>query len=81
MSRKTFIIILVVVILALYLFVPIPEGVYQDGGTKVYSARVYKIVVWNKVLSNGTYEKTVVYWFPYNYCTIDELWLIEQRRS
>lgn len=77
-----------IIIILLVLFVPIPMGIYKDGGTKVYSALTYKIVKWNRLIArqdeNGewigdTYSKTVTYWFPNNFKSIDELWEIEQK--
>ncbi len=72
----------------LFLFLPIPTGSYDDGGTREYSALTYKIVVWNKFLAevNGdgsvgdfyTYHKTSVFWFPDNYKSIDDLWKMER---
>lgn len=65
MKKKIWIPILVVVILAI-LFVPIPSGVYKDGGTREYTALTYKIVDWNRLTDGGgTYSKTKVYFFPY----------------
>ena len=69
------------------LFVPIPNGVYNDGGTKDYNALTYKIVVWNRLVAEAdeegsqstvhTYHKISVFWFPDNFKSIDELWKIE----
>lgn len=33
------------------LFVPIPRGPYDDGGTRVYDAIAHKIVVWNRAIA------------------------------
>ena len=46
MKKRIWIQILVVLILAI-LFVPIPVGVYKDGGTREYTAITYKIADWN----------------------------------
>ena len=77
-----------IAVILLLLFLPIPTGVYDDGGTREYSALTYKIVVWNKFLAevNGdgsvgdfyTYHKTSVFWFPDNYKSIDDLWKMER---
>lgn len=70
--RKT---VLVLIIIALLLFTPIPKGTYRDGGTKDYMALTYRIVVWNRLVGDGSiYHKTSVYWFPANYGSIDALW-------
>ncbi len=76
------------IILLLILTVPIPAGIYKDGGTRDYRALAYRIVVWNRMLSDeemrvyhtDTYHRTSFYLFPYNFKSIDELWKIEQKR-
>ncbi len=77
MKKKRTGIILIIVILAV-LFVPVPTGVYKDGGTKIYSALTYKIVDWNVLVGvEDTYSKTSIYWFPNNLKSYDELWKLE----
>ncbi len=86
---KKIIIIAAVVLVALVLvfFLPVPQGSYDDGGTRDYNALTYKIVVWNKIMAgideNGqtvhnTYRNTSVFWYPDNQKSIDELWQIEK---
>ncbi len=70
--------ILIVVLILLILIIPIPTGVYKDGGTRVYSALTYKIVDWNRLTGYSTYNKTKVYFFPYNFKSIDGLWYKEK---
>ena len=87
MKKKTLSIILTVVIVALVLFVPIPYGALDDGGTKVYVALTYQIVAWNRynlkydengaVIGHDIYSKTSVYLFPDNFKSISELWQME----
>ena len=87
MKKKTFEILLIVIIAALVLFVPIPRGPYDDGGTMEYVALAYRIVVWNRyniqidengdVVVNEKYNKTSVFLFPDNSKNLDELWLME----
>ena len=77
MKKKIWIPILVVVILAI-LFVPIPTGVYKDGGTREYTALTYKIVDWNRLTGDSTYDETKVYFFPNNFKSIDRLWCYEE---
>ena len=78
MKKKIWIPILVVVVLAI-LFTPIPTGVYKDGGTREYTSLTYKIVDWNRLTdSGGIYEKTKVYFFPYNFKSISSLWYNEK---
>ena len=86
MNKKTIAIVLTVVI-ALVLFVPIPKGPYDDGGTREYVALTYRIVVWNRFVSkydeNGNtvrlekYSNTTIYWFPDNFKSYSELWQME----
>jgi len=89
MKRKSIVIVLIIVaVILMVLFLPIPKGTYEDGGTREYGALLYKIVVWNKIQvevnvdgSGGEthiYHKTSVFWFPDNQKSIDELWKIER---
>lgn len=89
MKKKTIgIISACVAVILLVLFLPIPMGIYNDGGTREYAALTYKIVVWNRIQaemnedgSGGDihfYHKTSVFWFPDNNKSIDELWKIEK---
>ena len=90
MKKKVLIPIIVIFILALILFWPIPQGSYDDGGTRDYNALTYKIVRWNKIIveldENGqpihdTYRKTSVFWYPDNQKSIDELWQMEMAKQ
>lgn len=47
MKKKVWIPIVIVVLLAI-LVIPIPTGVYKDGGTREYTALTYKVVDWNR---------------------------------
>ncbi len=80
MKKRIWIPILVVAILAI-LFIPIPTGVYKDGGTREYTALTYKIVDWNRNSDNISYDKTRVYFFPNNFKTIDELGEYEEDKA
>ena len=51
MNKKKLIGILLIILLLLILFVPIPSGIYKDGGTRVYTALTYKIVKWHVILN------------------------------
>ena len=86
MKKRIVIPVIIVIALALILFLPIPEGTLNDGGTRVYAALTYKIVVWNRVIDktdeNGqltvdTYYNTSVYWYPDHQKGISELWQME----
>ena len=86
MKKKIIIPIAIVVVLVTVLFLPIPRGAYDDGGTREYQALTYKIVAWKRINSeideNGetvhrTYEKNSVFWYPDNFRDIDDLWKME----
>ena len=80
MRKKIWIPIMIVAVLAI-LLIPIPTGVYEDGGTRVYSALTYKIVDWNRFVSaDETYDATRVYFFPNNLKSIDSLWAYEEEK-
>ena len=85
MSKKILIPIIAVVVILAVLFVPIPKGSYDDGGTREYVALTYKIVDWNRICdvvgdnSPSVYEKTVVYFGENKNKTIDELWASEAK--
>lgn len=90
MKKKILLIsVIAAVALILVLFLPIPRGAYDDGGTRVYTALTYKIVKWNRMVSvyndDGVmvridiYNDTSVYWFPDNFKSVDELWEVERR--
>lgn len=48
MKKKIWIPIVIVALLAI-LVTPIPTGVYNDGGTREYTALTYKVVDWNRL--------------------------------
>lgn len=77
MKKRQWIIGLSVALVLAVLFVPIPSGIYKDGGTRAYTALTYKVVVWNRIYDaekSGFYQRTCVYWFPNNFKSIDVLW-------
>ena len=78
MKKKIWIPILIVVGLAI-LVIPIPTSVCRDGGTREYMAMMYKIVDWNRLIEDGKYDKTKVYFFPKNFKSLDELWAEEEQ--
>ena len=78
MKKRIWIPIIAAVVLLAVLFVPIPSGTYKDGGTREYAALTYKIVDWNKLTSDGKYDKTKIYFFPNNFKSINELWTYEE---
>lgn len=72
--KKKGIWILTGVLLLAVLFVPVPTSVYKDGGTRVYSALTYKIVCWNRLMEDGVYQKTRVYFLADRFRSLDGLW-------
>ena len=56
------------------LFIPVPQASYDDGGTREYTALTYKVVAWNRLTSEGVYDRTRVYFLGDRWKTIDELW-------
>ena len=78
MKKKIWLPIIAAVVLLAVLFVPIPSGTYKDGGTREYAALTYKIMDWNKLTSDGKYDKTKIYFFPNNFKSINELWTYEE---
>lgn len=86
MKKKIIIPLAIFLLFLLVLFLPIPRGSYEDGGTREYRALTYKIVRWNKInaiiTENGepihsTYRNTSLFWFKDKNKTIDQLWKIE----
>ena len=87
MKKAKIVIPVCVIAVLLILFLPIPKGTLEDGGTREYTALTYKLVVWNRLLAEANedgsagdvhvYHKTSVYWFPDNRKSIDELWKME----
>lgn len=78
MKKKVWLWVLAGVLLLAVLFTPIPTGTYRDGGTREYTALTYKIVDWNRLTGGGVYDKTKIYFFPYNFKSIDSLWYLEE---
>lgn len=78
MRKKMWILIIIIAVLVV-LLIPIQTGLYEDGGTRVYSALTYKIVDWNRFSSTDEiYDATKVYFFPNNLKSIDSLWAYEE---
>jgi len=66
------------------LFVPIPKGSYDDGGTREFVALTYKIVRWHRLYDDGVdkaaiYEKTRFYGPADRNTPIGELWEREMK--
>lgn len=76
MKKNLWLVILIAVLVVLAL--PIPTGTYKDGGTKEYTALTYKIVDWHRMTGDTIYDETRVYFFPYNFKSIDGLWYYEE---
>lgn len=89
MKQKAAITICLIFVLLATLFLPIPKGTLNDGGTRVYKSLTYTLVCWNKYLATpqneqGTssgyfYNNTSVFWFPDSAKDINELWHLESK--
>ncbi len=80
MKKKIWIPISATIILISILFVPVPKGSYDDGGTREYVALTYRIVDWNRIYFGGVYEKTSFYGASDRNKSIDELWARESAK-
>ena len=71
---------LTVTICLAILFVPLPMGSYNDGGSRQYESVLYQIIDWNRTQEfDGTpfYEenqKTRIYFFPYSCYEYEAKW-------
>ena len=74
MKKKMWIPVIAVIALLVILFIPIPRGSLDDGGTRDYIALTYRIVDWNRIYADGVYEKAQIYFGADRNKTIDELW-------
>lgn len=75
----TLVVIVALIVAAYFLFCPRNLTTQlNDGGTEVYDAPLLRMVKWNKLTENGTYEHTSYYLYPDNQKTPDELWEIEK---
>ena len=75
---KKWIIVVIVLVVAI-LVVPMPSSPAKDGGTRQYTALTYKIVDWNALTPDAErYDVTKIYFFPNNFKTLKELWLLEE---
>lgn len=81
MKKKIFLSIALVLLLLAVLFVPVPRGHLDDGGTRVYDALTYKMVRWNKIYADGSYKNTRIYFGNDRNRSIDELWDMEIQKS
>ena len=90
MKRRIIAVVIVAAVILTVLFLPIPKGTYDDGGTREYMALTYRIIVWNKIFleinEDGSsaettgYHKTSVFWFK-NDKSLGELWEIERENN
>ncbi len=75
MTKKIKILVTVIVLVILsVLFVPIPKGVVEVGGTREYVALTYRLVHWYRVTADGVYEKMRIYSFADRQTSLQELW-------
>ena len=74
--KKKIIIYIIIAVILLVLFVPIPKTL-DDGGTKVYSALAYKYIKWNRYVDESktrVFQHSRIYVFGSLNKTIDELY-------
>lgn len=82
---KTIIIIVsIIVLLAIWLFPKVE--VYEDGGTKTYSAFLYKYIKWQKMVDCDRYVKpyykeSELIFFPNNFKNLDSYWKEENLKK
>lgn len=69
--------LVLIALLFVVLCIPYNEVVCNDGGTKVYTSVICKIVVWNRITENGMYTHTSAYYCYNSTKTVDELWELE----
>ena len=73
MKRKRLIILVIVLVVILITPCPIPIEL-KDGGTKIYSAILYKVVVWHSLglgPNGGIKTGTEILFFQYNFLQLD----------
>ena len=71
--KKALWIPIVLILWLCVLFMPIPHGSYNDGGTREYISLTYRLVDWNRITPEGVYAKTKIYFGADRNKTIDEL--------
>lgn len=81
MKKKVKILIAVVLAIIAVLYIPIPMGTLNDGGTRVYSSLTYKIIDWHRETDDGIYENTRVYWGEDRFKDTNFLWYIVESRN
>lgn len=72
----------ILILISMVLFFPIPMCRSEDSGAIVYSALTYRIIKWDKYAvftSTGLgkpehYKVTSLYFFPDNFKSVEELW-------
>lgn len=80
MRNKKFLLILIpIFIVALILFLPIPVGTMNDGGSRDFQALTYRLVRWNRIIASEDgvvdyYTKWSFYPIPLCFEPIDTLW-------
>lgn len=74
MKKKLWIAVLVVIVVLGVLVIPFRIDAMDDGGSREFRALTYRIVHWNRMMDEGIYEKTRVYFFGDMSKPIDELW-------
>lgn len=77
---KKFLLILSVILILAIIFVPYNIKTLDDGGTKVYTSLVYRVVKWNYKYDFSLYtedfkiyNETEIFWLPHNFDKIADL--------
>lgn len=81
MKKKIKIFVIVLLASVAVLYIPIPMGTLNDGGTRVYGSLTYKIVDWHRETDDGIYENTQVYWGDDRFKDTGFLWNIMESRN
>jgi len=72
-KKKNRLITLIIILVSVLIF-PIPV-VYRDGGTRTYTAFLYRIIIWNQLdIESETGYRTGMefYFFPNNFKSLND---------
>lgn len=64
--------LLIAVLLLAICLIPFKQDPYDDGGTVVYQAILYRYIRWNHIMSTDFYQGTELRWFPHNFGSLGE---------
>lgn len=75
--KKHFWIPLLVILWLFVLFIPIPHGIAEDGGTRDYISLTYRLVDWNRITADGVFSEIKFYFGANRNKSLDELFAQE----